>query len=106
MTAMPMAPLDLDQLDPGIRDIVAHLRAAGFETTDSGDGKTKEQPDPEVMPWANVAIATEPARLMADAVAVQVFLGAANVPPGFQVEATYWPASSNALVLVTWPGPL
>lgn len=99
------APLNLAELDPGIRDIVAHLRAAGFETTDSGDGRSKE-PDPEVMPFAHMAIASEPARLLADADAALAFLAAAGVPPGFQVEATYWPIGGNAVVLITWPGPL
>lgn len=97
-------PLDLAELDPGIRDIVAHLRSAGFETTDSGDGRSKE-PDPEVLPFAHVAIASSPPRLLVDADAAQAFLNAAGVPQDFQVEATYWPVSGTAVVLVTWPRP-
>ncbi len=31
----------LDGIDPGVRRLVAWLRANGFNTTDSGDGKTK-----------------------------------------------------------------
>lgn len=100
-----MTALDLGQLDPGIRDIVAHLRAAGFETTDSGDGHSKE-PDPEVLPFAHVAIASSPDTLLTDAEAALAFLGAARMPLGFNVEATYWPISGSAVVLITWPGPL
>jgi len=33
--------MDYTQLDPGIRKLVKLLRENGFETTDSGDGKTK-----------------------------------------------------------------
>lgn len=34
--------IDLEQLNPGIRRTVAWLREQGFETCDSGDGKTRE----------------------------------------------------------------
>lgn len=34
-------PLDFDTLDPGIRDLVRALLAAGFQTCDSGDGRHK-----------------------------------------------------------------
>jgi hypothetical protein len=102
-------PLDLrtfGSLDPGIRDIVAHLRAAGFETTDSGDGKTKDPSDPEVLPFAHVAIQSRPNLLFTDAEAAHAFLGAASVPPGFKVEATYDPEDKTAMLLITWPGSL
>lgn len=33
--------IDYDELDPGIRKTVRLLRAAGFDTTDSGDGQSK-----------------------------------------------------------------
>lgn len=34
-------PFNADELDPGIRRTVQLLRDAGFETTDSGDGRSK-----------------------------------------------------------------
>lgn len=36
--------LDYAELDPGIVDVVRHLRARGYDTTDSGDGETKFKP--------------------------------------------------------------
>jgi hypothetical protein len=100
-----MAPLDLSELDPGIRDIVGHLRAAGFDTTDSGDGRSKE-PDPEVMPFAHVALHSGPARMISDADVLLVFLSAADVPPGFRIQASYDPEDETAVIMITWPGPL
>jgi hypothetical protein len=35
-----MQQIDYETLNPGIRRLVKMLRDAGFETTDSGDGKT------------------------------------------------------------------
>ncbi len=40
-----MSGIDLNELDPGIRRTVAFLREHGFDTTDSGDGVSKFQPD-------------------------------------------------------------
>lgn len=41
-------PLDLDSVDPGIRDVVSKLRSLGFFTIDSGDGHSKPPEwDPE-----------------------------------------------------------
>lgn len=37
-----MKALDIDTLNPGIRRVVIRLRAAGFDTCDSGDGVTHE----------------------------------------------------------------
>jgi hypothetical protein len=37
----PVAPLDYETLDPGIRETVRLLRKWGFQTTDSGDGVSK-----------------------------------------------------------------
>jgi hypothetical protein len=37
----PTPEPDYDKLDPGIREVTRLVRGASFETTDSGDGKTK-----------------------------------------------------------------
>lgn len=77
--------LDIGELDPGIRDVVAWLRARGWQTTDSGDGTTKlEGTTPEerqrltcgsetepvmVLPFPHVIIRVDPApRLVTEAV--------------------------------------
>lgn len=38
-----MSELNLEELDPGIREVVRRLRKAGFNTTDSGDGVSKPE---------------------------------------------------------------
>jgi hypothetical protein len=56
-----------DELDPGIRQVVRWLNDNGFDTTDSGDGKTKfvaENPMECAQPFPNVAIETTPATLV------------------------------------------
>ena len=37
-TIEPLTTQQVQELSPGIRDLVVDLRAAGFRTTDSGDG--------------------------------------------------------------------
>lgn len=58
----------IDGLDPGIVRLVTWLRANGFNTTDSGDGKTKFAQgfieDDGVCPFAHVAIFVEPEDLI------------------------------------------
>lgn len=107
---MTVATLDLKtfgDLDPGIRNIVAHLRAAGFETTDSGDGRSKSHYDEGfALPFAHVATKSSPELLLTDAEAAYAFLVGADVPPGFKVEASYDPADRTAILLITWPGSL
>lgn len=59
-----MTELDYDVLDPGIRKTVRFLRDNGFNTTDSGDGKTKQakgyigEPEPNVYMTCNPAAPT------------------------------------------------
>jgi hypothetical protein len=66
--------LDLSVLDPGIRRVVEWLRVHGFDTTDSGDGRSKFDPDsPYYWPDAessgvsrtpHVVIRTDPNKLV------------------------------------------
>ena len=48
-----MKNLDVSTLDPGIRDVVVALRAAGFGTFDSGDGSKRGE---GTLPFPHVAI--------------------------------------------------
>lgn len=100
-----MQELNLAELDPGIRDLVGHLRTAGFATTDSGDGRSKP-PGDDVLPYAHVFIVSSEAKLLADAEAAHAFLGGAGARPGFQVQATYDPGDKTAIVMISWPWPL
>lgn len=62
---MRALPVDLDELDPGIRRVVALLNSRGWVTTDSGDGVTKE-PGPDVIPMPHVVIAPAASHRWAD----------------------------------------
>ena len=78
---------DYETLDPGIRDIVRKVNAAGFETTDSGDGVSKPRDwydSGEALPFPHVVAMTTPATMVADAHRMQGVLG-----PGWLVEASY-----------------
>ncbi len=58
-----------DDLDPGIRELVRWLNDNGFETTDSGDGKSKfkvEDPPCCAVSFPNVAIRVDVENLIAE----------------------------------------
>jgi poly(3-hydroxybutyrate) depolymerase len=87
-------------LDPGIRNLVIALHGAGFNTTDSGDGASKDSGD-DVLPYPHVFIVSAPDRMLDDARAVHRWLidhGATA-----KVEASYDPDDSSAIVAV-YPG--
>jgi hypothetical protein len=95
---LPLSPQDFADLDPGIRDIVERLREAGFETVDSGDGKSK--PDAwfasgEAMPFAHVFAQLEDrALLIPEAERMALLLG-----PAWAVEANFDTSSGTALLM-------
>jgi hypothetical protein len=57
--AAPVEPLAIVGLDAGIRDVVLKLRAAGFHTTDSGDGVSKPC-DERTFDGPHVCVTCEP----------------------------------------------
>jgi hypothetical protein len=57
LTELEMNDIDYDLLDPGIREVVRWLRDNGFETTDSGDGKSKPA-DERVLDYPHVFMVT------------------------------------------------
>lgn len=98
-----MNELDLSTLNPGIRNLVAYLRARGFDTCDSGDGVTHEaECDRD---YAYVSIETRAAHLVPETHRlVDVVLNAgirirpqsmANEPC---IQATYDPANGVAII--------
>lgn len=89
-----MTDFDYGQLDPGIRDTVRLLREADFETTDSGDGRTKPVEE-RTMPGRHVVAvlsACEPTKLSADRMA-------ALLGPGWFVQATYSPDDGQVVLV-------
>jgi hypothetical protein len=61
----------IENIDPGVRRLVAWLRVSGFRTTDSGDGKIKIEAgateDGGVCPFPHVAMVVEPDDLVHEA---------------------------------------
>ena len=47
---------DYDELDPGIREVVRLLRKHHFDTTDSGDGVSKDADPGEVLDYPHVHV--------------------------------------------------
>lgn len=92
--------LNYDALDPGVRDVVRKLRAAGFETTDSGDGKSKADLIKEgcALDFAHV-FSVVPKDLMCwEAERMQDLLGA-----DWKVEASWAPGCSDATLIAREP---
>lgn len=92
------------ELDPGIRDLVRLLHSLGFETSDSGDGKSKctcprgdvlracriHGNDADCLPFPHAVIAADRNSLLDTADRVMMFL--ASIRPSdtdWQAEAVY-----------------
>lgn len=105
--------LDYESLNPGIRESVRFLRAAGFETCDSGDGVTREH---ECDPGVPYVVVREPhAELVVECArdlksllesrGLEVVCGPESVEQlgarEVVVEASYDPVSDVAVLVVT-----
>lgn len=99
--------VDYDSLDPGIRETVRALREAGFETTDSGDGRTKDEDERTTGDMPQVVIETTPDDMRACAGRLlrwlerQLGVYAENIDDEqYQIEATYSPIDDVAHVML------
>lgn len=90
-------PIDYEQLDPGIRDIVRTLRQAGFETTDSGDGVSKPE-DERVFEEPHVVCTVSITDIVAEADRLHRLLSDC-----WRVEASYCPNERSAVILAYLP---
>lgn len=90
---------DYELLDPGIRDLVRRLHAAGFTTVDSGDGVTKFRDGtncPSASRYPNVRCVTTKDQLLAETDRLLTLL-----PDGWTVQALYhpdWPETSQCAI--------
>ena len=92
-------------LDPGIRQAVMLLRAEGFDTTDSGDGRTKP-PGPDVLTRPHVFALTTKSKLIAEADRMLALLQSMDTGvTGWIVEGSY-SASDGRCVLAALGAPL
>jgi len=101
---IPVAPIDVESLDRGIRLTVTWLRTKGFRTVDSGDGMSKGN-DGE--PDANVYMVTTPDAAVGEANLLSGMLRSIGVPivpqgqdGGVWVCASYDPADGSAVLSV------
>ena len=88
---------DYDELDPGIRETVRWLRAMGFDTCDSGDGKSLD--------YAHVFIQVRPPMGLESECKRLHFLltqaGCCIEPVGHSkiwIEGTYDPSDGSAII--------
>lgn len=87
-------PIDTSILDPGIRNVVSLLRSWQYQTTDSGDGRTKDfETDSCALPFAHVHIVVEPPALfpMCDLLHHQLTAIGVEVVPEADDEDAYAP---------------
>ena len=104
LAAAALKATKIEGLDPGIADVVDGLRAAGFATSDSGDGWSKPY-GRDVLPFAHVAVAWTGARQMTEvAIALLQELRAMGEQTA-SVQATFDPGDMSTVYLATWPGP-
>jgi hypothetical protein len=75
--AATLPAIDLAAVNPGVRGLVAALRADGFNTTDSGDGATHDHPCDRPYPY--VAIRVDPPAMHAETVRLVAWLRARGV---------------------------
>jgi hypothetical protein len=100
-------------IDPGVKRLVAWLRVRGFNTTDSGDGKTKLAQgfteDDGVCAYPHVAIKVRPAKLIDEADRLAILLWEEHgitiepTPPEGnppQIDASYCVPTNSAMILL------
>lgn len=91
-------------VDPGVRKLVALLRAHGFNTTDSGDGVSKDLEEHEcALPFANVFIRhDDPATLIATTDRLTNILTdlVGGLRDGQSVEASYSTHTGSVIAVV------
>lgn len=90
---------DYSKLDEGVREVVRHLRAKGFNTTDSGDG-TKAATMECAVPFPMVAATCLPFDLIVESNRMQVCLDE-KWSDTWKVEGSYAPQEGVAILLAT-----
>lgn len=99
-----MGELDLNELDPGVRNFVSFLRINGFDTCDSGDGSKHPEME-EALPYPHVFIMglddSDELLMMSEANRLNALL----LRSGYQaregeIEASYDPVSTTTVLMV------
>jgi hypothetical protein len=98
-------PIDTSKLNPGIRELVKALRADGFDTRDSGDGKTHEFECDQPYPYVHIVVGNH-FRLVHEVVRLKKWLADRGVivepadedGKAIVIEGTYNPAHEAAVI--------
>ena len=93
-----MSPFDYKELDPGIRQTVRWLRANGFQTTDSGDGRSKALviADGEALDFPHVFMRVDPKAMLQESHRLLALLKKFNLTG--DVELSYNPKDKVAIL--------
>lgn len=94
--------LDYETLDPGIRDVVRMMRERGFDTTDSGDGHSKDN-NPEALPFAHVFAMTTYHHVTVSGFRLRDLAKAQNWDA--TVEARWSPHDNTWVLMLCFNGP-
>lgn len=90
-----MDPLNYDQLNPGVRELVKELREDyGFNTTDSGDGTNLANGMEGALEERHVYIQVEREDFFKEGTRLQALY------PDAYVEASWWPGSGTCMLLL------
>ena len=84
-------------LDPGIADLVVVLRMQGFETTDSGDGESKN-PEHMELDYPHVMMVIPSTNIVGESKRLQDWVDADRKLQNWTVEASYSPKDDVALL--------
>jgi len=100
-----MTLLDPDTLNPGVRRLVMWLRAQGFDTVDSGDGKTHQHTCDRGHPYVSIQV-NNPEDLVRESMRLTALLREVGVnvepvclePDVVSIQATYDPADEIGVI--------
>lgn len=110
-----LTPEEIDALNPGIRSTVLKLREWGFDTVDSGDGKTHEHGCDMPCPYVHIRVGSHCLVEATDSLYFQLAHHAGidfSNPPNPQedpeawakhpsIEASYSPVDGHAFITLT-----
>lgn len=98
----PLDDEEVEALSPRIRDLVVALRAAGFETTDSGDGTNLENGMGGALAIRHVAIHGDFRTLFAETQRLAAWCMANELDwPAYRIECSWSPTERSPMIMLT-----
>ncbi len=98
----PLSPEILEGISPGVRQLIVDLRAAGFDTCDSGDGSNFENGMACAVPVRMVAIVVSKEELIPETERLAQWCQDYPLDwPAYQIEGSWNPAEVTPMILIT-----